>query len=70
MFECLNGHFFMIAMHVAFLPDHGHGHIMYVWYTTEKASLAERVNARGGTFLEAPVSGSKGQAAGVRLRET
>ncbi|CAN0376580.1 unnamed protein product, partial [Scytosiphon promiscuus] len=26
-------------------------------------SLMERVEAKGGTFLEAPVSGSKGQAA-------
>lgn len=33
--------------------------------TSEQISLAERVQARGGTFLEAPVSGSKGQAAGV-----
>lgn len=31
----------------------------------EQTSLAERVEANGGVFLEAPVSGSKGQAAGV-----
>lgn len=30
-----------------------------------QTSLSERVEAKGGTFLEAPVSGSKGQAAGV-----
>lgn len=30
-----------------------------------QTSLAERVEAKGGKFLEAPVSGSKGQAAGV-----
>ena len=30
-------------------------------------SLSDRVKARGGTFLEAPVSGSKGQAAGGTL---
>lgn len=30
-----------------------------------QTSLSERVQAKGGVFLEAPVSGSKGQAAGV-----
>ena len=33
--------------------------------SSEQISLSERVKARGGNFLEAPVSGSKGQAAGV-----
>lgn len=33
--------------------------------TSEQISLSKRVQAKGGTFLEAPVSGSKGQAAGV-----
>lgn len=41
------------------------GHSLCVLFSLTQTSLAERVEAKGGKFLEAPVSGSKGQAAGV-----